>query len=39
MPTIILTADPLPFKSHPCPLFCPHAPAGAQHETKSQILP
>lgn len=37
MPTIILAADPLPFKSHPRPLFCLHTPAGAQHETESQI--
>lgn len=37
MSTIILAADPLPFKSHPRPLFCPHTPAGAQHETESQI--
>lgn len=37
MPAIILAADPLPSKSHPRPLFCPHAPAGARHETEPQI--
>lgn len=38
MPTIILAADPLPFKSHPRPLFCPHTLADA-HERESQIPP
>lgn len=37
MPAIILAADPLPFKSHPGRLFCPHTPAGTQDETESQI--
>lgn len=32
-------SDPLPFKSHPRPVFCPHTLAGAQHETESQIPP
>ena len=31
MQPILRTADPLPFKSHPCPLFCLQTPAGEQH--------
>ncbi len=28
MQPILLTADPLPFKSHPCPLHCLQTAAG-----------
>lgn len=37
MQPIIHAADPLPFKSHPCPLFCLHTPAGEQHELEMQM--